>query len=548
MNIQGGEREVETPLRQCDRRLLDACDELDVSGVLSAIGDGADVNVENDGCTPLYNVILSYGPVDDDGEENEDEDEGPCLSEQEVHVLREAEDRQRIQVAEVLLAHGADINKIPKGNCELLWYAVHNTPCMTEFLLKNGADPNLTSDCHHDGFVDTPLSHAWTDESAYRNDAIAHADFGKIQRLLLSYGAKPNRDESIEETRVDLKLVRNFDDIPPEEFPKRLDGFEALDEYGSALFKACNELDVDGVSRLLEENCDPNVRDCDNGGITPLCKIAEMQSGGFRELLNKNGTVDNGELEDLSRRAYAIAMDLLRHGADPNIPKIEVVRDGFGRETIYGRTCLMFAAWLSKDLEMSRLLLENGANPNFRSKPKDDDGDTVQSLNEADRHEADPSRVDAIGKLLCEYGGCFNGIFDEYEAGLRDVDQALIYSCQRLGYYGVQLAAKLGADLSTHSRLGDWCLPVVAIYDAPQLMGKKARLNNWGPVEPLVTDFVLFLLVGMRVPVSGKDIDDILIAAVSSGFEDLLETLLSHHSLGERFRERAVLCKQEGRL
>ena len=548
MNPQKTENEEASMLRQCDKQLLDACGDLDVGGVLSAIEAGADVNVEDEGCTPLYNAILSYGPPDDDDEDDDDEDGGPRFSDQEVHALLEETDRQRIQVAEILLVHGAVINKIPKGHSELLWYAVHSTPCLTEFLLKNGADPNLASDDHAEGFVDTPLSHAWVDESVYRNDEIARADFARIQRLLLSYGARPNTDKSIKETQVDLKQIRDFNDIPPEAFPQEIDDATPLSETGRSLFNACAALDVACVSKLLKEKYDPNVRDYDNGGVTPLCMVTEMQSNGFLELRDPDHTPEAEEQADLNQRAYDIARVLLGHGADPNIPKIETELDDCGDETIYCRTPLMFAACLCKDVEMARILLEYGANPNFRSKLKDEDGDTVQSLNGVDYHSDDPQKVNAIGMLLNEYGGCYTGIFDDWEWSLRDVDQALIYSCQRLSYYGVQLAAKLGADLSTHSRLGDRCLPVVAIYDAPQLLGKKARLNNWGAVESLVTDFALFLLVGMHVPISEKDVDEILLACVSEGYEELLETLLTHHSLGKRFRERAVLCKQEGHI
>ncbi|MGN0852353.1 MAG: hypothetical protein ACI4Q3_03135 [Kiritimatiellia bacterium] len=122
---------------------------------------------------------------------------------------------------------------------------------------------------------------------------------------------------------------------------------------------------------------------------------------------------------------------------------------------------------------------------------------------------------------------------------LRHFDKLLLDAYGDLDVAGV---------LSAHSHLGDRCLPAVAICDAPQRLGKKARLNNWGPVESLVTDFVLFLLVGMKVPISEKDIDDILTACVGEGFEDLLETLLTHHSLGERFQKRGVLCKPEGHI
>jgi ankyrin repeat protein len=531
-------------LRQCDRELLDACGDLNIPAVLSAIEAGADVNVEYEGCTPMFNAMLGDDtpPADDD---DDDDDDGPSLSDEEVCASLENTDRQRIRVFEILLSHGAGINKIPKGQYELLWYSVHNAPCVTEFLLKNGADPNLVSDDHTDGFVDTPLDHAWTDETVYHDDKRFAGYFTKIQRLLLSYGARPNTDRNITETSIDLTKFRSFENVPPETFPQKPGALPSLSDAEKSLFKACSALDVAAVSKLLDDGCNPNIRDCDDDCATPLCKVTEMQAMGYPSILDDKQIDHEVGMAALNGRAISIARELLRHGADPNIPKVEQEREEDGFEYLYGQTPLMLAAWLSKNEEMTELLLESGANPNFRCKDRDADGDTIQSLNGVDYHVDDPMEVNKIEQLLDCYGGCYNGIFDDWEFSLSDVDQALIYACQRLDYYGVQLAAKLGGDLAVHSRLGDCCLPVVAIYDAPQLLGNRVRVQKWGNIESLVTDFVLFLLVGMKTPVSEKDVDAILKACVSAGFEELMTALLSHHSLGGKFRDAASTCRPD---
>lgn len=183
-------------LRQCDKELLDACSKLDLPSVLDAIAAGANVNVEYDGCTPMFNTMFGDIPIAAEADEEDDDDfvseEEDCISDEEVYADIEKADQQRIKVFEILIAHGADINKIPKGEYELLWHAVHCSPFVVEFLLKNGADPNLVSDEHSEGFVDSPLAHACTDECIHRYDERIAADLSKIQRLLLAYGARPN--------------------------------------------------------------------------------------------------------------------------------------------------------------------------------------------------------------------------------------------------------------------------------------------------------------------------------------------------------------------
>ena len=64
-------------------------------------------------------------------------------------------------------------------------------------------------------------------------------------------------------------------------------------------------------------------------------------------------------------------------------------------------------------------------------------------------------------------------------------------------------------------------------------------------IEFGVLDFILFLLVGMKVPLTDSDADDILSACVYNGYEEVLKVLLEHHTLGALFRSRGCLMKSD---
>ena len=159
--------------------------------------------------------------------------------------------------------------------------------------------------------------------------------------------------------------------------------------------------------------------------------------------------------------------------------------------------------------------------------------------------EFDESRfAKPIEILLASYGGCRKQIFeDDSVKGLSDEDAALVYACQRMDYGAVQQAVKLGGNLGLR-QWGSRILPEVTLYDAPQVRGNWFRKNGW-QIEQGVLDFILFLLVGMKFPLSEHDVDDILTACVYNGYEEVLKVLLEHHTLGALFRSRGSIMKRD---
>ncbi len=514
-------------LRPCDRDLLKACSDLDEERVRAALDAGADPNCHDRFEWPLLACLHGSGferwfwgwtdADDDDDDDDESVDAAKC-----EEYERES-DLRRIRIFTILLDRGADIN-LNIGD-DLLWHAVHNSPEIVEFLLSRGADPNCESDNgqNHDM---NPLSHAWTDETVYRSDPEASKSYATIGRMLLSYGARPEWSGDFKETAVDLEKIRSFEDVPPLVHPALPENVKPLSSADGALFAACDRLDESGVERALAAGANPNARNPAYDYGTPLLAAVKAAS-------DFDCSCDDAER---SRDAIRIAKRLLSAGADPNLCEASGTREG-GKTFIEGATPLQHAAWLAKDVSLSECLLEHGANPNFACSTQGGEEATVMSMNCWDYNVDDPSDVKPVEVLLARYGGCRNHVFDKDEcAGMRDVDAALVFACQRLDYYNVQLAEKLGGDLSI--RDGKRSLPVVVLDDAPQLCGKRFADNGW-PLEDAVTDFLLFLLVGMKTPVDEEQAERILRACVDNGYADTMRVLVRHHSLGPAFKSAA---------
>jgi ankyrin repeat protein len=506
----------EGELRACDKELLDACEALDVARVRAALSSGADVNVHG---THVYGTPLIHAIEGRLWDEPHDEEE-----------------EKRRQVLEKLFEHGVDPNCLDGDGFAPMWCAAFNEPWVIEFLLKHGCDPNRVSIEELDGkmLYYTPLDDMWGEEAYCALDCKFDEvkKYEQKERLLLAYGARPYADEELTETHIDVKEVRTFENVPPIVFPEALGEVAALSEDEKALFEACKKLDVEAVRDLIQKGCNVNARDAADGGATPLCVVTELQ----------------GDAE----KSLSIAKELLEHGADPNIPKVWKELD-FDEVTewVYGQSPLGYAVCLGKSVEMVRVLLEHGANPNFRDREDDAGGNTILSAkwHYRNRNKVPPIVAREIETALEEYGGCYDDTFDIYECFTprREIDQVLFYACQRLNYRAVQLAVKLGGDLGVRWDEGRMGLATEPIYEAPRLLGPSARKYKWN-IESLITDFTLFLLVGMKMPLVEEAIDSILCGCIYRGFEELLTTLLNHHTLGEKFLPRARQLKVDDDL
>lgn len=530
--------DVVRDLPQPDKDFQKACSHLDVELAAKAIAAGANVNMVDEGGRPIvFECLLSeeyFWQFESD--EDEDEDDSDLSQEaQEEHtaIMQEAIHR-RIKIIEMMLAKGLDLKVRDESGYPLMWHAAHLDPELVEFLVKNGADVNAT---RGDGsnFNDMPLEHVWNDEVCCRGDAELERMNAQINRLLLSYGAVPNSPESLSDTAIDLNKIRSFEDVPSLVYPSAQNVEKNVSQIDAALFEACQNLDVAAVRKTVELGANPNVLVPELDGGTPLLSAIVAISG--------KGLDD----ADARERGMQIVSFLLDSGADPNLPNCEHVDCGVYGGMWTGTTPLKHTAWLSKDVELSKMLLEHGANPNFLSSSIG--GETIMDLNDLDcrpnEPEFDESRfAKPIEMLLASYGGCRRYIFDEDSVdGLSDEDTALVYACQRMDYGAVQQAVKLGGNLGIRQG-GRRILPEITLYDAPQVCGNRFRKNGW-KIELGVLDFILFLLVGIKVPLSGSDVDDILAACVYNGYEELITVLLEHHSLGVLFKRRGKLMKRD---
>lgn len=279
------------------------------------------------------------------------------------------------QVAEVLLARGADVNlRDEQGRTALHTRSVHRTPAVVAVLLAHGADPRLRD---HQGA--TPLFYAATKE---------------IAELLIAHGADP------------LVVLPN--------------GWAPLHAAAVAI-----DGTADLVEYLLSQGCDPNARTRDRN--TPIGLAAAQGRTDTVAVLLAHGA--NPNRKDRLRRnplTWAIAKGdqktvdvLLRHGAkvmdrhgdtplhvaatEGSVEMVEhLLASGANVNAAdkRGQTALHQVAWLSRpgnDLahqKMAEVLIRHGADPTLA----DQQGRTPV-------HEAIENGAQWLSNYLLDHGG-----------------------------------------------------------------------------------------------------------------------------------------------
>jgi ankyrin repeat protein len=221
-----------------------------------------------------------------------------------------------IDMAKFLLAHGADVGE--KGGWPLMAaIGIGDYVDMAKFLVENGADTNMQ---FPNG--DYPLLTA-----AFRGNA-------KCIDFLLSKGADPNITNKQGNTALE---------------------YTAQSDYYAAAAEA-----------LLKHGANPNVRN--KGGQTPLGYAAEQGSIKVVEvLLAYKADVNIGDNE-----GYTPLQGAIQYGAKGGRELVEMlVKNGANvkfANTRNGETALQTALMHRGDIEIVKLLIEHGADVNIASK------------------------------------------------------------------------------------------------------------------------------------------------------------------------------------
>lgn len=244
------------------------------------------------------------------------------------------------ELADLLIANGANVKAVTRYNVNPLALACSNGNAdMIEHLLKAGADANSTSEEGQTALMTAAL--------AGKVDAI---------KVLLAHGAKVNVEEPV--------------------------------KGQSALMWAASEGNTGAVESLIEFGADVKAKS--KSGFTPLLFAVRNGHKETVQVLLAHGANPNDLAPDgtsalnvaIVNACYEVAAVLLEHGANPNAP------DDRG-------SALHALAWLRKPgsdggnglgtrswapplptgnmtaLELAKLLLEHGANPNFRMTVKE---------------------------------------------------------------------------------------------------------------------------------------------------------------------------------
>ncbi|MCQ2391546.1 MAG: hypothetical protein MJ240_08975 [Kiritimatiellae bacterium] len=521
-----------------DERLIEACGELDLERVRDLIDAGASLSATDGEETPVTAVLRCDGYWQrlwalDERELGEDGGVPPeiCEEREQQMVVRQ------LQCLELLIDRGADVNEVPDGSWPVGFRSVSCDPKVVRFLLEHGMDPNLTTEWFGNSPT-TALEYAWGEEVCCEGCDDLMDELRRVVCLLLEYGALPQRWEDIEELSMSLEEMRSFDSVPQCVMPSMPDGVADLSAADRELLAASRRHSLLGVSQALRKGANPNARDPNDSLTTPM--MAALRCA-YYEML---GNPSESDYEAWRKDTRSIVMLLLENGADPNLGEVnEEPGRGPNGLIVEGVTPLHHAAWLDKDVEISQILLDHGANPNVIA--SESELSTVRDMNDQDYNVDDPLEVKPIECLMNRYGGCCYYVFDpDCEKELSDVNQALVYGCQRMDYSVVMRAIQKGADRS----LREWgrrCLPVIVMNDAPQLRGKY-YFQNGLDVEDEVVNFILFLLGGISVPIGDREIDDMIYACIDNGMEKVLAALVAHHKYGTRFVERSRMMPVGG--
>ena len=164
-----------------DKALFNACEQLDINAIRKAIKDGCNIYaIDEYGESTIQKCVENavYGYIEGD----------KCAYDKAVECIDE------------LMSHGVDINLLGCGCTDIMYDAVHcGNIKFFEYLLKNGANPNVNSaleDILMGGkrsswyIRSSSLEHLYNDMGAYGPDELDYKLCDEMESLLLKYGAQ----------------------------------------------------------------------------------------------------------------------------------------------------------------------------------------------------------------------------------------------------------------------------------------------------------------------------------------------------------------------
>ena len=362
------------------------------------IAHGADVNAQEtlNGSTPLHEAVSYVGQGKRGNVRGE-------ITPMDVAV---AQDKK--ETAELLIAHGADVNAKDKYGATPLHKAATNE--MAELLIKHGANVNamnINSDTplydaisRNKNVVETLIAHGAdvnnVNKSGYTPLHIAlNVNNTEIAELLIQHGANVNIKDQSGRTLVEYALQDN-----KFEFAAFLMAHGAKvnsDSYvgRTGLIMAIGTGNAQMVELMLKNGA--VVDDTDRGGKTALVVAVEYNQKDIAELLIKHGadvnvvTRDGTPLLHRARSKEVLGL-LLKNGADAN------AKDAYG-DSILWHVCY--------DKELTELLLKHGADIDI----KNSQGRTVL-------HLASRFARDNVAKWLVAHGADVNATDDHGQTPL----------------------------------------------------------------------------------------------------------------------------------
>lgn len=296
--------------------LLDSIRDGDWVSASALVKDGRDINVaESNGTTPLHWAV-HYGTLDlarqllDAGADVNASNHYGSTPIMEAAVLAD------YGMMKLLLESGADPNtRNPDGQTPLMVVARSNQVDTARLLLEHGADVNARENWKQQNAV------IW---------AAAQSQAGMLA-VLLQAGADPNSRSMINPRERQISQERRFQWRPAGGM--------------TALVYAAREGCLDCVRLLVEAGADLDAGDAEN--VTPLLTaVINMHFDAAKYLVEAGANVNKWSLRGENPIYSAVDVNTLPHGGYPDRPSTD--------ET--------------SSLDMIRILLQAGANPNLQLK------------------------------------------------------------------------------------------------------------------------------------------------------------------------------------